>query len=90
MTRDGNLIDMLERAGAHVMRTHHGLLTLEQALLLGWTAGMVKRRLEAGEWRALLPGVYCAAATPPSVHQRVLAGVLAPHVPALASHRAGA
>src|SRR5437764_828424 len=42
------------------MRLHYGLITLAQALLMGFTPGMVKCRLESGEWVLTGPGVYRA------------------------------
>ena len=87
MTRSGDDIDEIERAVARYMRLHYGLITLAEALLMGFTPGMVQRRLEAGEWVLVVPGVYRAACVPHGGHQSLLAAVWAPSVDALGSHR---
>src|SRR4051794_4002965 len=90
VTRTGDAIDEIERAVARFMRTHHGLITLAQALLLGFTYAMVRTRLDSGAWRLVGPGVYCSASAPHTEHQRLLAAVWSPAVEGLASHRSAA
>src|SRR5207302_9056613 len=72
------------------MRTNCGLITYTQALLVGYTRGMVRRRVESGAWVALAPGVFRSASAPQTEYQRLLAATWAPAVDALASHRSAA
>jgi hypothetical protein len=62
----------------------HGLLTREQALDAGLTPRQVQRRLEAGRWRIIRPGVFVIVGAPASRQQAVLAACLS--TGAAASH----
>ncbi|MGH2687029.1 MAG: type IV toxin-antitoxin system AbiEi family antitoxin domain-containing protein, partial [Actinomycetota bacterium] len=65
----------------------HGVITRAQALGAGLSRSAVDRRVAAGRWRTLRPGVYAPRSVPPSWHQRLTAAVLAGGPSACASHR---
>jgi very-short-patch-repair endonuclease len=66
----------------------HGVFTRRQALDAGFTDGEIDGRVQRRAWVAVDYGVYRAAETPGSWHQRLLAACLAG--PAVASHRSAA
>ncbi len=54
----------------------HGLVSRAQALECGLSEGQIKRRLSAGIWQIVRPGVYAVAGMPPAWEQAVCAVVL--------------
>lgn len=71
---------------ARFARTRYGVFTRKQAMALGATPSMIKRRLAAGRWERIHQAVYRLAGTPRSWEQRILAACLA--CDGAASHRA--
>jgi hypothetical protein len=65
-----------ERAGRIAAR-HHGLITAAQAVACGLTSTHITRRVRAGRWERLAPGVYRIRGAPPSPAQATYAAVLA-------------
>lgn len=47
----------------------HGVFTRTQAIVAGFGAGQIERRVRSGTWRRLLPRVYVYAAAPASLAQ---------------------
>jgi very-short-patch-repair endonuclease len=74
--RSSALADSPEAGLAELAGRQRGVFTREQALGLGVSRGMLVRRIEAGLWLRVLRGVYRMASTPPSWHQKLLAGCL--------------
>jgi very-short-patch-repair endonuclease len=68
----------------------HGVIGRDQALNAGMSRGAIERRVTAGRWRALHPGVYVPRPVPSTWHQRLLAAVLLGGPRACASHRSAA
>ena len=67
-----------------------GVIARRQALACGLTGGAIRRRLQAGKWRPLLPGVY-ATFTGPVPRSAVLwAAVLRAGPGAVLSHETAA
>ena len=66
---------------------HHGLITRSHS---GLTRSSWYRAIESGQLQQLHPGVARLHGTPPTVEQRIAAGVLAVGGSALASHRSAA
>jgi len=66
----------------------HGLITTAQAVAIGLSQPAVSRRLAAGQWIAVLPGVHCAVDAVPTLYQRLLAAVLWAGDGAVISYRA--
>src|SRR5207237_211041 len=66
----------------------HGLITTAQAVAIGLSQPAVSRRLAAGQWIAVLPGVHCAVDAVPTLYQRLLAAVLWAGNGAVISYRA--
>jgi hypothetical protein len=75
---------------ALVARRRHGLVTRSQLIEADVSRQRISRALASGELVLAHPGVYQAAAAPPSWHQRVLKSVLAGGPGAMASHRSAA
>jgi very-short-patch-repair endonuclease len=72
------------------MAEQHGLISRKQALAAGIGLKAIERRVTAGRWRSVQPGVYAPRSAPASWHQRLLAAVMCGGRGALASHRAAA
>lgn len=68
----------------------YGLVTSEQAMSLGLTPQMIRRRVEAGRWQRVHRGVYAIAGTVPSWRGSVLAACMRAGRDAVASHRTAA
>ncbi len=68
----------------------HGLLTLTQALDLGWSRAAWYRACDAGLLVPMAPAVTALVGAPPTPEQRILAAIVAQHHPASASHRSAA
>lgn len=73
-----------------IARTQHGLVTRAQAIAHGASSSAISRRVDAGAWSRVRPGIYALRAAPSTWRQRVLAATLAVGVGALASHRTAA
>lgn len=78
----------MDRELAELFARQHGLVTRSQALRCGLSSAAIGRRLAAGQWDRVHPSVYRLVGTPPSAHQRVLAGCLGSG--GVASHRSAA
>src|SRR5690348_7868566 len=66
----------------------YAAFSVEQALSVGFTDRMMKRRVAAGRWESLDFGVFAIAGSPQTWEQRLIGACLAG--PAAASHRAAA
>jgi hypothetical protein len=66
----------------------HSVVSVSQALDLGFTHSAIERRVTRGEWDRLSRGVFRVAAAPFTWHTRVMAACLAAR--GVASHRTGA
>jgi very-short-patch-repair endonuclease len=75
---------------ARLAGKQHGVLSHAQVRASGISKQMVLRRIEAGRWRCLLPGVYRLEGSPVSWHQDLMAACLWSGNGAVASHRAAA
>jgi very-short-patch-repair endonuclease len=62
----------------------------DQALAAGIIRRTIYRRLDAGRWEVILPGVYRVCGVPSTWHQSLMAATLAWGQGAAASHRAAA
>lgn len=80
----------VERRLARVARRQHGLITLEQATAAGISVDAGKRRVRAGRWIRVAPGVVAVAGAPVTWRQRALAAVLAAGPGAVISHTTAA
>lgn len=67
----------------------HSLITLPQVVEAGGDRHRAQRRVAAGRWRRVRPGVFFVCGHPFTWHSRVLAEVLSAGLGALASHRSG-
>src|SRR5690349_2681495 len=68
----------------------HGVISLSQALDAGLSRKQIAGRLARGDLEGLLPGALRLAGSPRTFEQKVMAGVLAAGLGAVASHRAAA
>lgn len=64
----------------------HGVVTRQQALASGLTAGAIRARLRSGKWRRLAPGVYVTFTGPVPRPALLWAAVLASGRGAMLSH----
>jgi hypothetical protein len=71
-------------------RAQWGVFSRAQALTVGLARGAIAARLANGSWVAVFRGVYRAASTPESWHQRLMAACLSAGDGAVASHRTAA
>lgn len=78
------------RKVAAVARTHHGLITLQQARALDITDDAWRRAVRSGRLEGLFAGVARLAGSPETRLQRILAAVYAGGDGAVASHRTAA
>jgi len=79
-----------DRRVAEIAAGRHGVFSRAQASGLGFTDTMIKRRLDAGRWRAIHPGVYLLAGAPHTWQQDLIAACLAWGPGSAVSHRAAA
>jgi hypothetical protein len=79
-----------ERALSELAGSQHGVVGRRELLALGFKAGAIKRRLEAGRLRQIHRGVYAVGRTTSSQRGRWLAAVLACGEGAVLSHRSAA
>lgn len=71
-----------------VARAQCSLVTRGQALAAGMSDGQIQRRLAAGYWRTVQPGVYLIGLQEPTWEQRLRGACLFAGPRAVASHRA--
>ena len=81
---------MVDEAVAELATRQYGLFTRAQAQAAGATPKVVERRLLAGRWRAVAPGVYSLPGIPPSWRRNLMAAGLAAGPAAVVSHEAAA
>src|SRR5688500_13712794 len=72
------------------MVRQHGVVTRGQALASGVTLGAIRRRIQAGKWRRLYPGVYVTFTGPVPRSARLWAAVLRAGPGAMLSHETAA
>ncbi len=75
---------------ADLAARQYGLITLEQALVVGWTRAEIDRRLEERSWVAVRRGVFRSAASPVTWRQRALAACIDPGGALAVSHASAA
>ncbi len=68
----------------------HGVLTTSEAIAVGMSPKSVRRRVAAGRWLELHPGVLTTRAVPPTWRGALLAAVVWAGRHAVVSHRAAA
>jgi Transcriptional regulator, AbiEi antitoxin/AbiEi antitoxin C-terminal domain len=78
-----------ERA-AHLAATQHGVVSAEQCRELGVSDSTIHRRVAAGAWTRVGPGVYRMAGAPRTWEARAFSAVLSAGPEAVASHRTAA
>ena len=66
--------------------SQYGVFSRAQAIGNGGTKSAIRRRVEAGRWQQLTPGVYRVAGSPSSWRQKLLAECMAWGDEAVASH----
>jgi very-short-patch-repair endonuclease len=71
-------------------QSHHGIVTMRQAIDLRWTEAAWYRAIRRGQLDLMHPGVARLHGTPASPVQRIYAAVLAAGKTAVASHRSAA
>ncbi len=79
----------LQRALEATCRRQHGVSRRQQALDLGFTERMVERRIKAGDWIRLGPGLYASSAAPATWRRQAKAAELSV-VGSVVSHRSAA
>jgi hypothetical protein len=79
----------VDAAIAGLSRRQHGAWSRRQAIAVGATPSVIRRRRESGRWLTLDTAVYGDPAVPPTWHRSVMVAVLA-EAWAAASHRAAA
>jgi very-short-patch-repair endonuclease len=82
--------DSRDHAIAGLAEHQHGLFTATQADEIGLTRDQRAKRVTAGRWVLVHPGVYRIAGAPPSWRAELLAACWAAHSLAAASHRSAA
>jgi very-short-patch-repair endonuclease len=80
----------VERRMVPLIAAQYGVFSLEQALRMGATNRMIRRRVATGRWHAIYRNVFRIAGSPPSWRQSLVAECLAWGRGAVASHRAAA
>ena len=79
-----------DRACAEIAEKQFGLISRDQAIGTGMSERAIGRRLGAGRWRQVLPGVYRLAGAPASWEQSLKAATLWGGEGCVVSHRAAA
>jgi very-short-patch-repair endonuclease len=69
-------VDTPDRRVERLARAQHGCFNLDQACALGFSQTMVHRRLAAGRWLLLAPGVYALPSAPSSWERQYKAAEL--------------
>jgi hypothetical protein len=72
------------------LRGHHGVIGRSEALQLGATDGIIRSKLDRGEWERVHFGVYRDAAAPSTHYQELRAAYVATAGHASASHASAA
>lgn len=67
----------VEHRLSQIAESQHGVFTLDDALASGWSPDQVRRRVRAGRWERLVPGVFRIRGVPDSWQQRARAATLA-------------
>ena len=80
----------IDRRVAALAATQHHCFSRQQAREAGASASLIDRRLRAGRWTILHPGVYAVAESPDPWLQRVWAAVLAVGSDVVVSHTSAA
>jgi hypothetical protein len=75
---------------ARVAAAQHGAFTVAQARAAGFSSSGMDRRMIAGRWLRLAPGVLCLAGVPVTWELRLFAAVAGARSGTVASHRAAA
>jgi len=75
---------------ARRFRDQHGVLSRDQLRAIGVSPGIVRRRLQSGEWETVVPRVVRLSASARTPEQRLLADCLAVGPSAIASHLSAA
>lgn len=70
--------------------THHGVVTLEEALAAGLTPDAIRHRVVRGRWRRAVRGVFIVADAPAMPMQAALPACRAGPPGTVASHLTGA
>lgn len=65
-----------EQGVVNLAAGQHGVFSVEQAVARGMSVDQVKRRVRAGRWRRLFPGVCVIAGSPETWRQRLKASAL--------------
>ena len=78
--------DAPDQRAAALAATQHGLITVTQAVGIGFTAKQIEVRRRGGRWERLGRGVYRLGGAPATPHQRMLADCLAAADGAVVSH----
>ncbi len=68
------------------LRTHHGIITLREALELGASRGLIRNKLENNTWVRMYRGVYRDTTVPRSPYQDLRAAFVATHGRGVVSH----
>ena len=72
------------------LRAHYGVIGYRQALALGASERLIRRKVARGEWELVFRGVYRDTAIPPTHYQALEAAIVASGHCAVASHRSAA
>jgi hypothetical protein len=75
-------------AAAAIAAKQHGLITRDQALMVGFDASAIQRERTSGRWQTVARGVYLVAGAPFTWHTNLLRTCLG--LRGVASHRSGA
>jgi very-short-patch-repair endonuclease len=86
MTAAGRTPSTNERDARRIATTQHGVLSRQQAIDVGISESGISRRVAAGLWIRVLPGVYAIAGAPPSSRLPAVAAVLWAGDGAIVSH----
>ncbi len=81
---------MVDHLLAELARPQYGLFTRAQAIALGASLGLIKRRVAAGRWIVIAPGVYSFPGVAPTWRRDLLAACLQAGHGAVVSHEAAA
>jgi very-short-patch-repair endonuclease len=79
-----------DATAGRIAARQHGLLTLRQACLVGFSDDAIRHRVDTGRWRRVHRSVFALTGVPPSREQVILAALLAAGDGAVASHRTAA
>lgn len=83
------MFDVDRRCG-RIAAGQHGVLSRDQAWQSGMSDHAIRRRIAAGLWIAVFPGVYRVSAVAPTWHQQLMAATLWAGPDSVVSHRSAA